>query len=917
MSEDGGKTFLVRLAPSEPGLGGITRGLHGFLGVNTTRLVSGAHVFRRSWRRDETFLFGWTLPYTAEWRALRFWEKPSGIPGVQPSSIGAGVAILWDGGSARWYARFFALTSTPAQVYEDWQARAALYPPNPGILIEGDRMLVWTGLGRARLWTGAGYPTGPYPLPSYLGVPSPQVPPSLTIEYNWEGDYYYGMEGAPYASRPSVAASAVWDGLSVGELVRVKHTTLGAPGYVERRILSVSSGVTTSADPTSGPHAFRSIKAIATCDGTSGDDEVTVNCTMPADADGVCRRFIGLDMHIFGQSDVVRMITNAVIAGSGTTLTLSANLSAAAVSANFQIRGVRLELDDDLPADSVVYETAGNELERSAADPDFPVSWSGADAPGIAYAYYDPVTGHVSNLSPIAYPEDDQAFNVKLTVDKTQNSGWLCANGDTPVSGLQTATGLQYVGEYSSVEALRFTKILFFRTRRRGGGAILYPLGSLDPASGDWLGISGSPTTATGTWTDTSADDTALIVSGRVRAPLTTNHPPRIVTNTGASAHLIFAGLASWDGRLWGFGEPDPVALRCSCDRAQCGMGRPEESWPDGNRYPIPAEDGTLTHIMVVGETLVVFTAGATYRVVGNHETNYRLMQISTEMPGLGPRDVCAVPSPGGGSALIAARTKDNRILLVVPGEAGVDIGEAMSFETAATKDMTFVRRGGRPRLLVTIGDVSSYPGRVYEYDLAYRVWTLNNPVLDVPTVGLTATPYIDMTYASPQGVAADTEPTLFVTTGESVYLTQPASPRAAGQEIASWAYPTDGEQRILSFVSAHVVMASAANLAGVAAPTLWVSVGDVSGSSVEYRFNMVAPPDALRSYFGGTTGLDGYVKEWVAYAPAALLNGVAVGRLPLGRRLSFRLVPSVGDTVDYRILFLDIRLRDEGGLEP
>ena len=121
--------------------------------------------------------------------------------------------------------------------------------------------------------------------------------------------------------------------------------------------------------------------------------------------------------------------------------------------------------------------------------------------------------------------------------------------------------------------------------------------------------------------------------------------------------------MAYWDGRLWVAGPQDPAALHYSCDRTQCPFGIPEESFPDTNVLRIPAADGCVRGLRLIGEQLLITTERWAYTIAGNNESNYRLVRISTRMGGVGEYQMDEfVSDVEGGGALIVFVGTDARV---------------------------------------------------------------------------------------------------------------------------------------------------------------------------------------------------------------------------------------------------------------
>ena len=279
--------------------------------------------------------------------------------------------------------------------------------------------------------------------------------------------------------------------------------------------------------------------------------------------------------------------------------------------------------------------------------------WGGgtADAtpgPTYAYAWYDPETGHCSNISPI--------YQVP---QPTAQGSYSDFSNLTPVFKVDPGS-LSYPNQ--ATDGIRFSHILMFRTLSTPGASTLYPLGSLNPfiakvhpggastrgtwnpgTKQGWMGIPNNylnepflaPNTAGNYWYDFSSDSD-LLLAGGFRAPQFTNDKPRVLLRGGATRPGYPYAWAYWDQRVWMANTQDPSVIQFSCDDAQCPLGLPEESFPPTNILTLPSTDGRVVAIRTLGDMLLVTTDKLAYTIAGNNESNYRLLRISTRMPGTG-----------------------------------------------------------------------------------------------------------------------------------------------------------------------------------------------------------------------------------------------------------------------------------------
>lgn len=913
---------IFRFAPDAPGKGGHTTGFHTFMGREDTRRVEGFTPYRGMWKRDLTSGLHFNNTYSPrtvlgylEW--LYYTEtgtsplrKEIFVDGYYNSGSGlyiVGLRILPDGKDIYWESG-----GTPDL------GRVPIVPVK-------DRVFMSTRMGPGRVWDGTVNGTTGNPEKVWkIGVPSPTVGPTVTVTYNHtSGQYYYGRERGTTIQWNSLSSDATYDGLVPGEKVRLYHESLGAPGYVERTVMERVSGYTRSATSNVGPFAFTATRVSGiTCTGTNGSTTGVINHEFDDNGYGVCTDLIGLTI-VCGTWE--RIITNATVSGGQTTITISSGWGSA-VGGSFTLKGVRVYLDGEIPGDSNTLYDPNRYVTRPAPGTGYS-SWSGAEAPGYAYAYYDSVSGHISNLSPITYVNATDVVNGQISIAITQNSGVNCANGDTPVSGVSSSTGIQYVGEYNSAEVARFSKILFFRTRRTGGGAVLYPIGSLDPASSKWKGINGSPGYSGGAaWVDTSTD-ADLVISGRVRAPLDTNYPPSYVSALGTRTVIKPYGMAWWDGRLWIFGVPDPIALHFSCDQAQAAMGRPEESFPDSNRLVIPAADGEITAILTVGEHLLVITRRYAYRILGNHESNYRLVRVSTEIGGLTAEALCEIPTDSQFGGMLAAVTTDKRILLVQLDGPTEEIGAPIVTELGGKcRGMAFYRANGHQRLAVSIEQPAlNESGHVFEFNFTHKTWTKNKPLV---YGNLTPNPLVEFLTVNIRngvdiGYSGQKESYLIYGSEGDLYWWGQTSVYASLEcQISTWPVPAAITKRRYAFAWARVVLVGT-GVDSITAPYFYVN-RDGRSADVRYSMERHATDRPERSFYSGTASLDGTAAEWVCFGPkwnrfnnAAITND---GTLPVGYQLEFQFVPNGADDKPYSVAFIEVAVREwteDGDVEP
>lgn len=469
----------------------------------------------------------------------------------------------------------------------------------------------------------------------------------------------------------------------------------------------------------------------------------------------------------------------------------------------FELRGTRIGLAAGTPFSGVDDPPKTNDWPQNMDAATGGLVWSGV-GPMYAYAWYDPVTGHMSNISPVTQVDHSSGVNVSISVGQ-----W----------------DLSYPGE---LDRGRFTHIVFFRSLLAGGSS-LFVVGGLDPADAStWRGISSnfllnykhvdlanpgtqshagicqvitstahdlldgdkvaiwgldggnafmstifvdviddthfdcywdagllnpigytadpatSGTVAWTYWRDANPDS-ALLVNGVFRAPIFTNNKPRIIQN-GVTTNLFPKELAYWDGRVWVVGTQEPSAIHYSCDSIQCPLGRPEESFPDTNVIRIPADDGQVVGLKLFGESLLITTERWTYTIVGNNETNYRLMRVSTRMAGVGTYQMAEVSSQAeGGNSTMIFLGQDKRLYAMPMGAEpqwiSRDVQDQIDLQFSSmpfddfnarqsyqfSKVHVFNCNGRRGVLFASVGA----PATIMIYDFDAKVWTTTHVKYD------------------------------------------------------------------------------------------------------------------------------------------------------------------------------------------
>jgi hypothetical protein len=288
--------------------------------------------------------------------------------------------------------------------------------------------------------------------------------------------------------------------------------------------------------------------------------------------------------------------------------------------------------------------------------------------PTYAYAWYDPETGHMSNIAqmfPMPRPTSIGNFTdfANITPSFRIDPGYIQYPEGASSTTVNTAT-----------DGARFSHLVFFRPLSTPGSSTLYPIGSLNPYVGKvhpgsvstrgswnpstykgWMGLPSNCSDAPpqtpanqNLWYDFSSDSD-LLLAGGFRAPQFTNEKPMALLRGGATQPGYPYLLAYWDRRLWIINTQEPSKVMFSCDEAQCPLGVPEESFPPQNFLRLPsAADGKGIGMKAVGDMLIITTQRFAYIVAGNNESNYRLMKISSSMPGVGTYQMSEFPTATG-----------------------------------------------------------------------------------------------------------------------------------------------------------------------------------------------------------------------------------------------------------------------------
>jgi hypothetical protein len=254
-----------------------------------------------------------------------------------------------------------------------------------------------------------------------------------------------------------------------------------------------------------------------------------------------------------------------------------------------------------------------------------------------AVSYFNPTSGHVSNMSPVMVVPNGAPNNAGVSVTI---SNIICTND------------------------LNYTKIVVWRSQK--GGANLFPLVFLNNDTGNF-------TNNTITYTDFLGDDTALGTAtydgthglGKVASPRGENAPPPKDLNY----------IAYWDGRFWGASQTQIGLLffsgRSAGNNEDISVGVPEECWQPTFTRVVPESDGRITGLRTVGNNLYVLTDNNIYAVVGGDRDTYGLTRISSKGHGTSHYATCVLPAEDVNSTDVLVHFGNDGRLYMLFGSGG------------------------------------------------------------------------------------------------------------------------------------------------------------------------------------------------------------------------------------------------------
>ena len=715
---------VVRYAPDAATKGGQKTGLSRFTStpINDTLRVEGVYPYIGSWvaeggRGAIPLSSGQTYFHHAAFTHPLALHSFSRYDKTNPTAV-ATVELLGCNASISSFKPFIAtykvwnFSNEVDVVSHDRVLRLSTGGQPARFLTIGERCLIFDGAGEAQWYAGVNANPKSY----VLGIMGPPTAPVVDLNQDQTFDYYSSKDSTHLGS-PDV--DSLFSLLQPAETFTIQlPTPPGGAVVTETAIAAGKSGTTVSTLAGFNLGPFPLPVQCSVIDTVAGDPRVYVYA-------------IGLVLtsRVVGAKFTFPLTGNPVASGVvidwGTTYVVLDNPAYATWHKTgsdcpypydqfaFSLSGSSVAVTPAIPA-TVTYPAIAAEWPQSAVSSTGMLHWSGS-GPSWAYAYYDAVTGHMSNISPI-FPAASTitGSGTNITIDLHEGP-------------------LIYP---SAVDRLRFKYIVFFRTLL-DGGSTLFVVGGLDPTQPEWKGIFSDPALNPPVWTDIFPDSD-LLVNGVFQAPIDTNQKPRIVQNSITRFPSPKEGFF-WDGRLWIVTTEDPSTVYFSGDLVQCPLGRSEECFPDTNRLKIPSDDGQVTGMNLVGEQGLISTQRWGYTIVGNNERNYRLVRVTTLMPGV-HTNVCAeiISQAENQGSAVAFLGTDHRVYLMPlggnPTWVSMDVqdiidacfdGTFMSArDTYLYSRLHFMSSGGRRALILTLpGTTSYFPILVYDFD--NQMWTL------------------------------------------------------------------------------------------------------------------------------------------------------------------------------------------------
>ena len=662
----------VTLFPDKPGRGGIKTGLHTLIPNQDTRDIAQVLIYNARWRKiTETLSVVGTTADTSTHGLI----SPLVIHNyaAYPTTAGGVVTNTLLGHN---YCP--ADTANPNRIWDYTNGvvrKATTGTATPAIFtnIKSRCFVSWGATNNFIIDLRPGLP-GPFPKVYDVGVAAPPTPPLGYDLYGVSGGMSYGsvsvVKGSSWVTQ--VSGSPSWSGLTVANMTII----IGGVAYI-----ITNAGVKTSGW-SSGTMNF-----------TNGSLTALANSAWPDGMQGLTLRTSAGHYYVVGSYQInsvstttVNLTSAAVANETGTAVTFPAGYT------NYQIQLLN-------PYAGVTAWAQGYTLNLGTGG----LTWLDA-GPTYAYAYYDPVTGHMGNIS--------QA----LTVTETNQTNLYSIH--FPAGSFATLG----TGE------LRFTEIVIFRTLL-DGGSVLFPLAD---TNGNFITIASNVATSVA-WDDIYPDS-YLINAGGFQGPVGTNDPPP-----------IFQHQAYWNGRVWGNPVTDQSSIVFSGDSVQILIGVPEECYPGNNILRIPAEDGRVTGMKLFGDYLIVTTDRYAYYIAGTNETNYQLVKFSSTMFGVGDYQMMEFAGETeDGSPNVVYLGPDWRLYTYSPSNGNVQLSQPIqdvldafsSLTTLANVRMRQIIMPGARMLLFCFAPKQTGMSDFYALDYENKVWTRFSFIQTSLTVG-------------------------------------------------------------------------------------------------------------------------------------------------------------------------------------
>lgn len=650
---------VIRLIPDQTGHGGYKSAISSFTQNLDVREAHNAWVYRGRWQRTPG-LVGYgpgPLQVIQQSYSIHNYLKYS----LTNAALGPTSKILTHDMAVDGTNYINSLTS-PASPARGVVVRSSFASPNaatPAVFLNiKNRCFVAWSTTNGFIYDGLDtlYNTLDYGYD--IGIEGPVTAPTYTLS-----GYLNYTNAALYYITATTGSNKV-NGLPIFPTIAPIWTS----GVVAVSILGVRYEI-------QSPNGYASTFTIAgTATGTSGTDQLTINGFLfPANGD-----WNGLLLTVGGNGYKIK---SYVFAGANTTVTLVSNLLTSPSGAVYTVTGEQLVLTKAYLGGTNIgglfmYAYSGA------------LAWSGS-GPRYAYAYYDPVTGHVSNPSPFLQIAEQDQLGVNIALDAIMPS--------------------------VTTDQTRFTKIIIFRTTVEGG-ALLYP-----------IGVFGYPPTFDVTVTNSGGlakqytdnhPDSDLLRDANLIAPQNNGKPP-------AATHMLY-----YDQRVWINPVTDPSAIIFSSSSFESPFGVAEECFNPINQLRVPTDDGRVRGMRLVGNQAQIMTDRYSHVIVGGPDSSsYRLVRLGPQTFGVSDYQMVELPGDtGDNSSALAYLSRDTREFILAPSLGNVCVTDPVSdiFTSQITTATNyydsrihyFAATG--MRLLLT-----GLPGATMVYNFDQKTWCL------------------------------------------------------------------------------------------------------------------------------------------------------------------------------------------------